>query len=224
MLHGVHQSPSLFMACADAGRVAAGERLRTGVNEPRTEPTPCHAAWPTGRVPVRLATSGLFRWRVVPPRPYRPWVEHKPSLPRRRSLLVLGHHNHLPRRLPEVLHPLDDPPALPGPMRPDPHISMPGRVPALLPAVARTGVAGVGQVHHARLSRTGVRSRAITRAARRLAPYAISRVELAVNSGPTTSMSAQAIAAQTSTRSSQPRTPRCSSEQDPADPSEHPAT
>jgi hypothetical protein len=62
------------MACADAGRVAAGERLRTGVNEPRIEPTLCHAAWPIDRVPgaavwvevisrvrgILLTRSGIF--------------------------------------------------------------------------------------------------------------------------------------------------------------------
>src|SRR5215472_7877153 len=66
MLHGVHQGPSLFMACTDAGRVAAGERLRTGVNEPRTEPTRCHGAWPIGRVPGAVVWVGAISWALSP--------------------------------------------------------------------------------------------------------------------------------------------------------------
>ena len=47
-LTSVHQCPPPFATCANTPTVNAGERLRTGVNEPRSEPTPCRAAWPAG--------------------------------------------------------------------------------------------------------------------------------------------------------------------------------
>jgi DNA-sulfur modification-associated len=66
MLTGVHQWPPPFMACADARRVAAGERPRTGVNEPRTEPTPCHATWRIGRVPGGAICVEAISWALSP--------------------------------------------------------------------------------------------------------------------------------------------------------------
>jgi hypothetical protein len=45
MLASVHHWPSPFATYADVSRVAGGERPRTGVNEPRTEPRPGVEAW-----------------------------------------------------------------------------------------------------------------------------------------------------------------------------------
>jgi hypothetical protein len=64
MLTSVHQWPPPFMACADARRVAAGERPRTGVNEPRTEPTSCHATWRIGRVPGGAICVEAISWAL----------------------------------------------------------------------------------------------------------------------------------------------------------------
>ena len=50
LLASVHQGPPPFMACADARRVAAGERSRTGVNETKIETVP---GQPTGRARLR---------------------------------------------------------------------------------------------------------------------------------------------------------------------------
>jgi hypothetical protein len=53
MLATVHQGPPLFMAWADAGRVAAGKGLRTGVNERRTEPSGASALAAVRRISPR---------------------------------------------------------------------------------------------------------------------------------------------------------------------------
>ena len=60
LLAGVHQCPLRFAASADVCRVATGERLRTGVNEPRTEPMPA---------PRRLAGQPVARQGVPHPVP-----------------------------------------------------------------------------------------------------------------------------------------------------------
>ena len=69
LLTGVHQCPLQFAASADACRVATGERLRTGVNEPRNEPTGWTAAGRGAR------PRGLRRAIRHRPRVYRTWAE-----------------------------------------------------------------------------------------------------------------------------------------------------
>ena len=50
MLASVHHWPPPFATYADVSRVAGGERPRTGVNEPRTEPRPGSGAWRSDRL------------------------------------------------------------------------------------------------------------------------------------------------------------------------------
>jgi len=45
LLAGVHHRSLPFMACPDLCWAATGEWLRTGVNEPRTEPMPGSESW-----------------------------------------------------------------------------------------------------------------------------------------------------------------------------------
>ena len=69
MLTSVHHRPPPFATCANTPTVNADERSRTGVNEPRTEPTPCRAAWIVGPlIALALPGAGLSTdtvWRVL---------------------------------------------------------------------------------------------------------------------------------------------------------------
>ena len=47
----VHRRPPAFLSRADSRPVTAGERWRTGVNEPKTEPRPDSAAWSFDQLP-----------------------------------------------------------------------------------------------------------------------------------------------------------------------------
>src|SRR5215470_1110045 len=46
MLHGVHRRPPPSASRANTIRVTTGERRRTWMNEPETEPTPKRHPWP----------------------------------------------------------------------------------------------------------------------------------------------------------------------------------
>ena len=61
LLAGVHHRPPPFMACADPCWAATGERRRTGVNEPRTEPMPAPRRL-AGQPVARQGVPHLYLW------------------------------------------------------------------------------------------------------------------------------------------------------------------